>query len=74
MVVLGIKIGATWPYWLVLPVTVYWQYQQYDAIRTRDRQLCFQTFWQTTASVWRGFADWSAIISGCFGFQTVLEN
>lgn len=44
MAVLGIKIGATWPYWLVLPVTVYWQYQQYAAIRTRDRQLCFQTF------------------------------
>ena len=44
MAVLGIKIGATWPYWLVLPITVYWQYQQYAAIRTRDRQLCFQTF------------------------------
>ena len=44
MAVLGIKIGATWPYWLILPITVYWQYQQYVVIRTRNRQLCFQTF------------------------------
>ena len=46
MVVLGIKISATWPYWLVLPITVYWQYQRYAAIRTRDRQLCFKHFGQ----------------------------
>ena len=25
MVVLGVQIGASWPYWLVLPLVVYWQ-------------------------------------------------
>lgn len=40
----SIKIGVTWSYWLILPITAYWQRQQYAVIRTCDRQLCFQTF------------------------------
>ncbi|MDO4641611.1 MAG: 4-hydroxybenzoate octaprenyltransferase [Neisseria sp.] len=44
MIVLGIKINATWPYWLMLPLVVYWQWQQYQAIKTRDRHVCFRTF------------------------------
>ncbi len=44
MAVLGYQIGATWPYWLMLPLTVYWQYKQYLAIRTRDRVECFKMF------------------------------
>ncbi|PSJ80414.1 4-hydroxybenzoate octaprenyltransferase [Neisseria iguanae] len=44
MAVLGLKIGATWPYWLVLPITAWWQTNQYHAIKTRDRQVCFHTF------------------------------
>lgn len=44
MVVLGLQIGATWPYWLMLPITVWWQINQYHAIKTRDRDVCFRTF------------------------------
>ncbi|OSI11709.1 4-hydroxybenzoate octaprenyltransferase [Neisseria canis] len=44
MVILGIQIKATWPYWLAVPLVVYWQWQQYKAIKTRDRQVCFRTF------------------------------
>ncbi|WP_416190745.1 4-hydroxybenzoate octaprenyltransferase [Neisseria sp. CCUG12390] len=44
MAVLGLQIGATWPYWLILPITVWWQIDQYHAIKTRDRQICFRTF------------------------------
>ena len=44
MVVLGYQIGATWPYWLMLPIVLYFQYKQYLVIGTRDRVLCFKTF------------------------------
>ena len=44
MVVLGVQIGASWPYWLVLPPVVYWQWQQYQVIKTRDRWACFRIF------------------------------
>ena len=44
MVVLGVQIGASWPYWLVLPLVVYWQWQQYQVIKTRERWACFRTF------------------------------
>ena len=44
MVVLGWQIGASWPYWLVLPLVVYWQWQQYQVIKTRDRWACFRVF------------------------------
>ncbi|STZ75648.1 4-hydroxybenzoate octaprenyltransferase [Bergeriella denitrificans] len=44
MVVLGLHIHATWPYWLMLPVTVWWQYGQYLTAGTRNRQVCFHTF------------------------------
>ncbi|UOO81390.1 4-hydroxybenzoate octaprenyltransferase [Uruburuella testudinis] len=44
MMVLGWQIGASWPYWLVLPLVVYWQWQQYQVIKTRDRWACFRVF------------------------------
>lgn len=44
MVVLGCQIEATWPYWLMLPIPVWWQFNQYRAIQTRDRAVCFRTF------------------------------
>lgn len=44
MAVLGWQIGATWPYWLVLPLVVYWQWHQYRVIKTRDRAACFRIF------------------------------
>lgn len=42
MAVLGVKIGATWPYWIMLPAVVWLQIGQYHAIKTRDRQTCFK--------------------------------
>ena len=44
MAVLGVKIGATWPYWIMLPALVWLQIGQYHAIKTRDRQTCFKVF------------------------------
>ena len=44
MVVLGWCIQASWPYWLMLPLVVYWQWRQYQVIRTRHRTACFVTF------------------------------
>lgn len=44
MVVLGIKIGASWPYWLMLPFVAMHQYRQYGAIKGRNRKACFETF------------------------------
>lgn len=44
MVVLGSQIGATWPYWVMLPITVWWQINQYHAIKLRNRQICFEVF------------------------------
>ena len=44
MAVLGVKIGATWPYWIMLPAVVWLQIGQYHAIKTRDRQTCFKVF------------------------------
>ncbi|MCP1771300.1 4-hydroxybenzoate polyprenyltransferase [Neisseria perflava] len=44
MAVLGWQIDATWPYWMMLPITAWWQFNQYRAIKTRDREVCFHTF------------------------------
>ncbi|MDO5058470.1 MAG: 4-hydroxybenzoate octaprenyltransferase [Neisseria sp.] len=46
MAVVGIIIGASAYYWLVLPLVVFWQWRQYRAIQTRDRNVCFRTFLQ----------------------------
>lgn len=44
MAVLGLQIQAAWPYWLMLPLTAWWQFNQCRAIKTHDRQVCFRTF------------------------------
>ena len=44
MAVLGVKIGATWPYWIMPPAVAWLQIGQYHAIKTRDRQTCFKVF------------------------------
>lgn len=46
MALVGIAIEAMWIYWLALPLTVYWQWQQYQVIQTRDRWACFRVFLQ----------------------------
>ncbi|MCS4532783.1 4-hydroxybenzoate octaprenyltransferase [Neisseria montereyensis] len=44
MIILGIQIRATWPFWLVLPFIVYNQIRQYRQIKQRNRWVCFRTF------------------------------
>lgn len=44
MIILGIQMRATWPFWLVLPFIVYNQIQQYRQIKQRNRWVCFRTF------------------------------
>lgn len=44
MTILGLQIQATWPFWIALPISIYWQYKQYKQIKTRDCWLCFRTF------------------------------
>ncbi len=44
LLVLGLKIGACWMYWLPVALVGILQLTQYFAIRGRDRQRCFQTF------------------------------
>lgn len=44
MAALGWIIHAGWLYWLIMLPVMYWQYQQYRAIITRNRQRCFHTF------------------------------
>lgn len=51
MAVLGAVIGATWAYWTAIPIVLLLQYRQYAAIKSRVRQICFETFWQTTELV-----------------------
>lgn len=44
LAILGVLLGAVWPYWVAWVLVVYWQYQQYRVIRQRDRWQCFATF------------------------------
>ncbi|KPN73272.1 4-hydroxybenzoate octaprenyltransferase [Neisseria sp. 74A18] len=44
MTILGLQIQATWPFWIALPISIYWQYKQYKQIKTRDCWLSFRTF------------------------------
>lgn len=44
MLVLGGIIDATWPFWFVVPVVVYWQIRQYREIKSRNRAVCFINF------------------------------
>lgn len=44
MLVLGGIIDATWPFWFVVPVVVYWQIRQYHEIKSRNRAVCFINF------------------------------
>lgn len=46
MALVGMAIDAVWVYWLALPLTVYWQWQQYRVIQTRERWACFRVFLQ----------------------------
>mgnify|MGYP003591823358 CR=1 FL=1 len=44
MLVLGWLIHASWPYWLMVIPVIFWQIQQYQVIKTRERWACFRVF------------------------------
>ena len=52
MALVGWNIGATWPYWLALIITVAMQYWQYTQIKSRDRQKCFEIFLKNNRIGW----------------------
>lgn len=44
MMQVGLLIGAVWPYWLALLITIYFQWKFYLRIQKRDPQACFEVF------------------------------
>ena len=52
MGLVGWNIGATWPYWLALIITLAMQYWQYTQIKSRDRQKCFEIFLKNNRIGW----------------------
>lgn len=56
MAVLGAVIGAAWAYWTAIPIVLLLQYRQYAAIKSRVRQICFETFLANNRIGWVWFA------------------
>ena len=52
MAAAGCAIHARWPYWLALVYAVWHQCGQYRAIRSRNREACFQTFLSNNRIGW----------------------
>lgn len=52
MLLVGLHIGATWPFWLAWTVVVYWQWQHYRRVAGRDRDACFQVFLDNNKIGW----------------------
>lgn len=44
MMQVGLLMNAVWCYWVVLAITVYWQWQYYLKIQKRHREVCFEVF------------------------------
>lgn len=44
MIITGCLIHARWPFWLVVPIVIWLQYQQYLGICSRNRLACFKMF------------------------------
>ena len=44
MLKVGWLIGATWVFWTVWVLVLYWQWKQYTRVFTRDRDTCLQVF------------------------------
>ncbi|MDO4997601.1 MAG: 4-hydroxybenzoate octaprenyltransferase [Neisseria sp.] len=55
MLILGLNIDATLPYYLAAAWVIYEQIKQYGRIKTRNRQACFQTFLQNNRIGWIWF-------------------
>lgn len=44
MLQIGLILDAAWVYWLAWCWVIYWQWQQYIRIASRDRKACFEMF------------------------------
>lgn len=44
MMQVGLLLNAVWCYWVVLMITIYWQWQYYLKIQKRHREVCFEVF------------------------------
>lgn len=60
MLAVGLMIGATWVFWLVWLVVVCWQWQQYVAVQSRDRDACLAMFLANNQIGWLWFTGLAA--------------
>ena len=61
MLKVGWLIGATWVFWTVWVLVLYWQWKQYTRVFTRDRDTC-KSSWTTTKSARHGWRRWRHIL------------
>ncbi len=69
MAAAGIAIGASWPFWLAVPFVLHFQWKQYLAVRTRERDTCFHEFLANN----RLGALWFAAIAAHFFYLHARE-
>lgn len=55
MLHIGFELQATWSYWLIFMLTVYWQWQYYLKIQARQRANCFAVFLDNNKIGWAWF-------------------
>lgn len=60
MLVVGLKIGALWPYWAAWLLVLYWQWQHYTRVQGRDRAACFAAFVDNNKIGWLWFTGIAA--------------
>lgn len=64
MIQVGSQLGAAWVYWAALILVVYWQWQQYLRVESRNRQACHAAFLDNNRIGWL----WLAAIAAHFAF------
>ena len=64
MIQVGLSLGAAWVYWAAFALVVYWQWQQYRQIFSRNRQACLNAFLNNNRIGWL----WLAAIAAHFAF------
>ncbi|WP_049255343.1 4-hydroxybenzoate octaprenyltransferase [Neisseria bacilliformis] len=65
----GWEMRALWPFWLVFPFALHFQYKQYLAVRTRNRDTCFKAFLDNN----RLGAYWFAAVAANFFYIHARE-
>lgn len=65
MLCIGLSIGATWPFWVVWVIVLFWQWQHYQIIMDRNRQTCFTVFLDNNKIGWL----WFCAITAHFAMQ-----